>query len=93
MTIYDNRNLIKHLKQHNSGYGSSSLSYSYCRSYALPAYITGLYGMSKSGREMLEKWKEYQYRTIQSREHSLGTCIKAERRFVHEHNEKVSFET
>ena len=47
--------LPRQLQQHNSGYGSISTADPYYRPYAIAAYITGLYGMNKTGREVLEK--------------------------------------
>ena len=51
--------LPRQLQQHNSGYGSTSTADPHYRPYAIAAYITGLHGMNKSGREKLEKNGNY----------------------------------
>ena len=46
------------LKQHNSGYGSSSTEPSYLRPFAVIAYICGFNGERTLRRHIEQKWKE-----------------------------------
>ena len=54
------RALAKRINEHNKGYGSKSTKDPYYRPYFCAAYICGLEGMDKIGRESLERqWKEH----------------------------------
>ncbi len=54
------KNISRHLKEHNKGWGAMGTAEPQYRPYAVAAYICGMPHIDKRGRECLEqRWKKF----------------------------------